>query len=82
MRRLTVDEQRNVVLGVVRLQKTDDLEASTFQKRPAYRYIRKSDHLPVEAPDNPLALVRLFDPMVHSSLRSRDTQRLGPSRWL
>lgn len=24
----------------------NDLEASTFQKRPAYRYIRQSDKLP------------------------------------
>ena len=39
-----------------------DPEASTFQKRPAYRYIRESDHLPVEAPENPMALVKLFDP--------------------
>jgi len=39
-----------------------DPEASTFQKRPAYRYIRESDHLPVEAPENPTALVKLFDP--------------------
>ncbi|MDP2661307.1 MAG: DUF2958 domain-containing protein [Dehalococcoidia bacterium] len=41
-----------------------DLEASTFQKRPAYRYIRESDHVPVEAPDDgtAVALVKLFAP--------------------
>ena len=39
-----------------------DLEYSTFQKRPCYRYIRESDHLPAEPPDNPMALVKLFDP--------------------
>ena len=39
-----------------------DLERSTFQKLPAYRYIRESDHLPVVAPEEPVALVKLFDP--------------------
>lgn len=39
-----------------------DLEASTFQRRPAYRYIRATDNLPVDAPDNPVAYVKLFDP--------------------
>ena len=43
-----------------------DLEVSPFQKRPAYRYIRASDHLPtIEAlPDDgkEMALVKLFDP--------------------
>jgi len=45
---------------------TKDYEASTYQKRPAYRYIRASDKLPTIAeasrrPDPP-ALVKLFDP--------------------
>ena len=39
-----------------------DLEKSTFQKRPAYRYLRESDHLPVEPPEVQMALVKLFDP--------------------
>lgn len=39
-----------------------DLEESTFQRRPAYRYIRKSDELPIEPPEEPMALVKLFDP--------------------
>ena len=43
-----------------------DLEISTFQKRPAYRYIRASDHIPgLEAvcqQDCPLALIKLFNP--------------------
>jgi hypothetical protein len=43
-----------------------DLEASTFQKRPAYRYIRESDGLPstdeaLDQPD-PIAKIKLFDP--------------------
>ena len=37
-----------------------DLEVSTFQKRPAYRYIRASDHVPAE--NGTMALVKLFDP--------------------
>ena len=43
---------------------TKDLECSTFQRRPAYRYIRESDRLPsvddVEA--EPIARIKLFDP--------------------
>ena len=43
-----------------------DLEASTFQKRPCYRYIRASDKLPVPGqdgfPPNPIARVKLFNP--------------------
>jgi Protein of unknown function (DUF2958) len=36
---------------------------STFQKRPAYKYIRESDKLPVEpVGDDPIAKVKLFDP--------------------
>lgn len=42
--------------------KRKDLEASTFQNKPCYRYIRESDHLPVEPPERPTALVKLFDP--------------------
>ncbi len=41
-----------------------DLEKSTFQNLPAYRYIRASDKLPIEAPDDGTAkaMVKLFDP--------------------
>ena len=43
-----------------------DLEFSTFQKRPAYRYIRQADHLPTcdeaRASKNPIAFVKLFNP--------------------
>lgn len=40
-----------------------DLEKSTFQNKPAYRYIRASDKLPKIAPArDPLALVKLFNP--------------------
>ena len=46
-----------------------DLEASTFQKRPAYRYIRQSDKVPDigengrEADQgDPVALIKLFNP--------------------
>ena len=41
-----------------------DLETSTFQKRPCYRYIRKADNVPTyEELDNyPVARVKLFDP--------------------
>ena len=42
------------------------LEQSTFQKRPAYRYIRSADKLPTVnqaiAIDDPIARVKLFDP--------------------
>ena len=43
-----------------------DLEASTFQNRPCYRYIRASDKMPLlsegeEGGDN-VARVKLFDP--------------------
>ena len=45
---------------------TKDLECSTFQDRPAYRYIRKSDALPLteaaRAEADPLVRVKLFDP--------------------
>ena len=41
-----------------------DLEASTFQKRPCYRYIRESDKLPTIAATrevaDPIAKVKLF----------------------
>lgn len=48
-----------------------DLEASTFQKRPCYRYIRESDKLPaLDSTDRisphddgaPMARIKLFDP--------------------
>ena len=42
-----------------------DLEASTFQKRPCYRYIRESDHLPAVDEgwvNDPIAKVKLFNP--------------------
>ncbi|KKL28915.1 hypothetical protein LCGC14_2370370 [marine sediment metagenome] len=42
-----------------------DLEASTFQKRPAYRYIRQTDKLPGIDPgwvNDPIAKVKLFNP--------------------
>ncbi len=35
---------------------------STFQKRPAYKYIRESDKLPVVAPEDAVAKVKLFNP--------------------
>ena len=41
-----------------------DLERSTFQNKPAYRYLRGSDGLPqlgTSAPD-PIARVKLFNP--------------------
>ena len=38
----------------------NDLEASTFQNKPAYRYIRASDHVP--AKDGTIALIKLFNP--------------------
>jgi len=43
---------------------TKDYEASTFQKRPAYRYIRRSDHLPgLDAVEqDPIARIKLFNP--------------------
>ena len=39
-----------------------DLEFSTFQKRPAYRYIRESDHIPALGSDRGVAIIKLFDP--------------------
>ena len=42
-----------------------DLECSTFQKRPAYRYIRASDNMPPLAQGDDgdgIARVKLFDP--------------------
>ncbi len=45
---------------------SNDPEVSPFQNRPAYHYIRTSDHLPTiaEARDEtiPMARVKLFDP--------------------
>ena len=41
-----------------------DLELSTFQKRPAYRYIRATDNLPgLDVQEAiPMARIKLFDP--------------------
>ena len=43
-----------------------DFERSTFQRRPAYRYIRASDKLPTideaRAQEEPIAHIKLFDP--------------------
>ena len=43
-----------------------DLEASAFQKRPCYRYVRESDHIPtlfgIDAIRDPVAHVKLFNP--------------------
>ncbi len=41
-----------------------DLERSTFQNRPAYRYIRSSDNLPKlgETEGNAVARIKLFNP--------------------
>jgi hypothetical protein len=45
---------------------TTDHEVSTFQKRPAYRYIRAADRLPstaeARAAEDPMLVVKLFDP--------------------
>ena len=44
--------------------RSNDLESSIYQKRPAYRYIRESDHLPtlVQEESQPMARIKLFDP--------------------
>lgn len=43
-----------------------DLEKSTFQNKPAYRYIRESDNMPttdaIANDDDPMVLVKLFNP--------------------
>ena len=41
-----------------------DLECSTFQGRPCYRYIRESDHVPplADGDGDGIARVKLFDP--------------------
>lgn len=43
-----------------------DLERSTFQNKPAYRYIRQADRMPstdeARAQDDPMVLVKLFNP--------------------
>lgn len=43
-----------------------DLERSTFQNKPAYRYLRTSDALPTldasRETEDPMALVKLFNP--------------------
>src|SRR3990167_2539185 len=38
----------------------NDPEASTFQQRPAYRYIRASDHVPTK--EGTVVLIKLFNP--------------------
>ena len=40
----------------------NDLEVSTFQKRPCYRYIRTADKLPALGSGARVARVKLFDP--------------------
>lgn len=40
--------------------KINDLEASTFQNKPAYRYIRVSDHVPTTG--GTVACIKLFNP--------------------
>ena len=51
---------------MARTTRTQDLEASTFQGRPCYRYIRQADQVPSTdealGQENPMALVKLFDP--------------------
>ena len=37
-----------------------DLEVSSFQNKPAYRYIRVSDHVPLS--EGKTALIKLFNP--------------------
>ena|SRR3990167_10010604 len=43
-----------------------DLEVNTFQKNPAYRYIRQTDNLPGvlagHKEDPPMARIKIFDP--------------------
>jgi len=43
-----------------------DLEKSTFQNKPAYRYIRAADRMPstaeARAQDDPMVLVKMFNP--------------------
>ena len=39
-----------------------DLEVSSFQKRPCYRYIRQTDKLPLLGSESKIAKVKLFDP--------------------
>jgi len=39
-----------------------DLECSTFQKRPCYRYIRESDKLAPIGSEAPIARIKLFNP--------------------
>lgn len=52
--------------GGAKVSKHGDLEASSFQDLPAYRYIRKSDNVPtidqIAEQRDPPALVKLFDP--------------------
>ena len=64
MQKLTADELRRVIRGVKDSQIFDDLEGSTFQKRPCYRYIRQSDRLPAldDESQPAIARIKLFDP--------------------
>jgi len=39
-----------------------DFEKSTFQNRPAYRYIREADDIPPIGSGSSIAKVKLFDP--------------------
>lgn len=41
---------------------TTDLERSTFQNKPAYRYIRASDKLPAIYKGDGVARIKLFNP--------------------
>lgn len=41
---------------------TQDLERSTFQNKPAYRYIRQSDKMPAIGSESPIAKIKLFNP--------------------
>src|SRR3990170_1503823 len=55
-------EFRTVERGAAEM--ATDLEASLFQKRPCYRYIRQADRLPVRNAriKDPIAKVKLFNP--------------------
>ena len=44
-----------------------DLERSTFQNRPAYRYIRATDNMPAIGTEDPTARVKLFNPQGRGS---------------
>jgi len=56
--------------SLCRLNRGSDLERSSFQNKPAYRYLRDSDHLPTMAQlqesgamdHDPMVRVKLFNP--------------------